>query len=103
MTLKLPQSLGAGFADAAGVAAMNREVLEEKAASLARAGRVLQEKLDDLAKRSDGSDQDQLIQSAADAAYALMVQRELCGLTIHAAVIDDFAIPKTVVARIGAR
>ena len=40
---------------------------------------------------------------AADAVYAFFIQRELCGLRRHDAVIRDLRIPREVLVRLGAR
>jgi hypothetical protein len=42
-----------------------------------------------------------LLDGAADLVWALMIQRELCGLRNWDAVVKDYAIPREVLNRIG--
>ena len=103
MSLKLPQSLGSSSASDRALDAFHHEVLAEKAVSLGRAGKNLAAKLLRLRGAAAGDDRSQLVQDAADAAYGYFVQRELCGLYSHQAIIDDYDISREVLARIGAR
>lgn len=44
-----------------------------------------------------------MTQAAADAAHHYFIQRELCGLTDHRMIVEDYAIPRSVIARVGVR
>ena len=82
--------------------AFHREVLAEKAAVLGRAGKALAAALNTL-RQGRGGARDDLVRIAADAAHAYFIQRELCGLYDHKVPIEDYEIPREVMARIGAR
>ena len=101
--MRLPQDLGSSFFPDRANDAFNHEVLAEKAASLGRAGKKLAAKLALLSEAAEGADRAPLIQAAADAAHSYFVQRELCGLYSHQGIIDDYGIPREVLARMGAR
>ena len=102
MSLRLPQELGSPFSADRVHDSINHEILAEKAAPLGRAGKRLAAKLAELSGASAGSDRDLLIREAADAAHSYMIQRELCGLLSQQSPFGDYAVPKEVVARIGA-
>jgi len=80
------------------------EILGEKAASLGRAGRAVEARIAEL-EAFEGRPEERLalVARAADAVYAYFVQRELCGLRRHDAVIREYRIPHEVLARLGAR
>ena len=102
--LRLPQSLSTQLSRDAGPSALEREILGEKAASLGRAGRLVETALGDLNNFCGASgERPRIVQRAADAVHAYFVQRELCGLPNHDAPIMDYAIPAEVLARVGAR
>jgi hypothetical protein len=84
--------------------ALGYEILAEKAASLGRAGRRAESSLAKL-RNHDGKGDERLalIRDAAEAVYAYFIQRELCGFRRHDDVIREFAIPKEVLARLGAK
>ncbi|MFK3891753.1 MULTISPECIES: DUF6665 family protein [Sphingomonas] len=103
MSFRLPQNLDTAFPSDRALDAFHSEVLAEKAASLGRAGKLLATRLTLLAEPVSGEDRDSLLQSAADAAHAYFIQRELCGLYNNQAIIEDYEIPKEVLARMGVR
>jgi hypothetical protein len=73
------------------------------ASALGRAGDRAAKALAKLGEAgSDHPDRAVLLKAAADAVYAFFVQRELCGMRRHDAVIRDLAIPGAVLARLGA-
>ena len=80
---------------------LDHEIAAEKAASLGRAGRRVEETLARL--REGAGDRNLLIREAADAVYAYFIQRELCGMRRHEAVIGFYDIPGAVLARLGAK
>ncbi len=99
----LPQNLSSGIIPDTGVSAFEREVAAEKAASLGRAGKKLERCLAALRSNEEPAQRDHLLHEAADAAHAYLIQRELCGLTDHRVIVEDYDIPREVVARVGAR
>jgi hypothetical protein len=84
--------------------AVDQEILAEKAISLGNAGRKVEKSLEKL-RAHVGKDEARaaLVRSAADAVYAYFVQRELCGLRRHDDIIRDYAIPREVLVRLGAK
>lgn len=76
-------------------AALDQEVLQEKADTLSRQTRKLEQAL----KRLNEAAQDQAEQRLAEAGEALWcvtIQRELCGLGDHKAFYDFMGVPKKV-------
>jgi hypothetical protein len=80
----------------------NQELMAERAASLGRAGRAVEEALARL-KDAGASERDALLKTAAGAVWTYFVQREACGLRDQKEVIAHYAIPRAVLARLGAR
>lgn len=92
--------------------ALGHEILAEKAAALGRAGAQAELCLVRLRAHGEAPTADsaghevqrkKLLKDAADAVYAWFIQRELCGLRRHDAVIRDLGIPREVLVRLGAR
>lgn len=92
--------------------ALGHEVLAEKAAALGRAGdkaalclaRLRAHVIDDSESAEEkAAARRLLVQAAADAVHAWFIQRELCGLRRHEAVIRDLGIPREVLVRLGAK
>ncbi len=80
------------------------EILGEKAASLGRAGEKVERSLAALrACEGPESERARLLRQATDAVHAYFIQRELCGLRRHDAVIREYAIPRAVLVRLGAK
>ena len=103
VSLRLPQNLGSSFPSDDALGAFHKEVLAERAASLGRAGKKLAAELANLRAEPSGLHKSGVVKAAADAAYHYFIQRELCGLFSHEAVIVDYDIPKEVLAQIGAK
>ena len=80
-----------------------REILSEKAASLGRAGKALEAALAKLRASEPGADRDALVQAAADAAHAYLIQREAAGIHGLGVPLEDFGVPGEVRVRIGVR
>lgn len=80
-----------------------REVLSEKAASLGRAGKALEAALMKLRECDGCEGREALVQAAADAAHAYIIQREAAGIHGLGAPLEDFGVPGEVRVRIGAR
>ena len=81
---------------------LDHEIMGEKAASLGRAGERVEQTLRRLAEGKADA-RERLLREAAQAVYAYFIQRELCGLRRHAEVIREYAIPREVLARLGAQ
>ena len=104
MSLRLPQNLSTELKIETGASVLDAEILAEKAAALGRAGRLFEQRLRALTAFAGADDERApLVQSAADALHGYLVQRELCGLIRHDDVIDHYAIPREVLARVGAK
>ncbi len=103
MNFRPPRTVSTQLINSSGTSALEREIIGEKAASLGRAGRLVQQTLKILHDLG-GQDVDRpaAVQSAADAVQSYFVQRELCGLINHDGPIEDYAIPPEVLARLGA-
>ena len=87
--------------------ATSAEIASEKAASLGRAGRRLEEALESLREPASGLDAETLhlerLDEAAEALYFYIVQREACGLLDAAEVIREYEVPRVVQLRMGLR
>lgn len=85
--------------------ALDLELAGEKADALGRAGRKAEAALATLAEaRAEGratAELHALRDVAADAVFALTVQRELCGLRSQTDMVRRYAIPRDVMARVG--
>jgi hypothetical protein len=103
MSVRLPEMFGVSAMGETGLSAVDQEILAEKAASLGNAGRKVEACLEKLASHRGDSARMALVRSAADAVYAYFVQRELCGFRRHDDVIRDYAIPRDVLVRLGAK
>ncbi|TPL64886.1 DUF6665 family protein [Mesorhizobium sp. B2-3-15] len=102
MSLRPPSHLAGTSAADAAFDALGHEILAEKAAALGRAGQRVEETLARL--RDNGNDElrPRLLKDAAVAVHAYFIQRELCGLRKHDAVIREYNIPRAVLVRLGA-
>ncbi len=81
------------------------EAASETAAALGRAGKRLEEALAAL-ERHDATpggnrDRAELVQEAADCAWALFIQRDLLGLKSDHHLAAAYAIPREVMVRVG--
>lgn len=84
--------------------ALQRELAGEGASALGRLGRAVEAALDRLRAHDGDADparREALLYECADAVWLYLVQREVCGLRGHAAVIEAYAIPREVLARVG--
>ena len=87
-----------------GVDVLDYELMAEKAASLGRAGYYAEQYLRRLSEyEGDAEDRARLLKETAEAVHAWFIQRELCGLRRHDSLIREYAIPKEVLARLGAK
>lgn len=103
MSLRPPNAFTQHISDSVD-SALNVEILEEKAASLGRAGKLVEKTLAALrACDAAGPSRQNHVRAAADAVYAYFIQRELCGLKDQDAAIKTYAIPAQVIAILGSR
>ncbi|TPM32881.1 DUF6665 family protein [Mesorhizobium sp. B2-3-4] len=102
MSLRPPSGLTGSSAAELAFDALGHEILAEKAAALGRAGQKVEETLARLAGNADEDLRPRLLKEAAMAVHAYFIQRELCGLRKHDAVIREYNIPKAVLVRLGA-
>jgi hypothetical protein len=103
MSLRPPSHLAGASAGVAAFDALGHEILAVKAAALGRAGQRVEETLARLRDNSDEQLRPGLLKDAAEAVHGYFIQRELCGLRKHDAVIREYSIPKAVLARLGAK
>jgi hypothetical protein len=82
--------------------ALNAEILGEKALALGRAGKRVEQTLAQLRESAD-KDRENARRAAAEAVYAYLIQRELCGLRDSEAVFRSYGVPRDVIAILGAR
>ena len=102
MTLRMPiNAPGAGRGDAA-FDMLQHELLAEKAASLGRAGAEVGRRIAAL-REVCPEERDAAVQHAADAVFAFVVQRDLCGLHVHEEALAALGVTREVMARVGAR
>jgi hypothetical protein len=94
------------------IAAIDHDLLQEKASALGRMGRRLEATLTALADFDAASPppppavaepyaREVLVAAAAEALWALVVQREACGFFNGRAVLDDYRVPADVHRRSG--
>lgn len=105
MSLRPPQYLtGHGKPDT-GLNVLDYELAQERAQTLGRVGDRVEDALARLrafdAQGGDGSGRAALVDEAADRVWALMVQRELCGLRHWEATVRAYGIPQEVLNRMG--
>ncbi|KUM24823.1 hypothetical protein AU467_28980 [Mesorhizobium loti] len=102
MSVRMPSNFGRGGAQETALDLLGHEILAEKAAALGRAGQRVEETLTKLRKNGEGGDRNRLLKEAAEAVHGYFIQRELCGLRKHDAVIREYNIPRAVLVRLGA-
>jgi hypothetical protein len=105
MTVRPPQTLRQPFSVESGFNVLEYELMAERANSLGRHGRKVESALRDLkacdAGRCGHGARENLLNRASDAVWALFVQREICGLRNSRDVVQRYAIPDEVLARLG--
>jgi hypothetical protein len=102
-SLRTPQSLAKRLGVETGDAVLRYELLQEQAASLGQSGRKVEKTLAALRDHPGGEGRAELVKAAADAVWGFLVQREIMGLRDRAAIVAEYAIPREVMNRIGAR
>ncbi|MDG4882216.1 DUF6665 family protein [Mesorhizobium sp. WSM4884] len=103
MSVRMPTNFGRSGAQDNALDLLDHEILAEKAAALGRAGQRVEETLAKLRENGEGMDRNRLLKEAAEAVHGYFIQRELCGLRKHDAVIREYDIPRAVLVRLGAR
>jgi hypothetical protein len=103
----MPQSFLRRLGVEPGDAVLNYEIMGEQAASLGRAGRKVELALAAL-KGADDEARPACLKAASDAVWAFLIQREILGLSRGGLrdrdrVVAEYAIPREVMARFGAR
>lgn len=101
MTLRDSLELIRAVRPEAGDAALEHEILAEKASSLGLAEKRVRKTLAALRSAEDAAYTEQLA-DARHAVWAYFVQRELCGFRKHQDVIRDLQIPREVLNGLGA-
>ena len=102
MSVRMPTNFGRSGAQDSALDLLGHEILAEKAAALGRAGQRVEQTLSKLREDGDGEHRNRLLKEAAAAVHAYFIQRELCGLRKHDAVIREYEIPRAVLVRLGA-
>ncbi|MDX8496004.1 hypothetical protein RFN29_31145 [Mesorhizobium sp. VK22B] len=103
MSVRMPTNFGRSGAQENALDLLGHEILAEKAAALGRAGQRVEETLTKLRENGEGGDRNRLLKEAAEAVHGYFIQRELCGLRKHDAVIREYNIPRAVLVRLGAK
>jgi hypothetical protein len=99
--IRPPQSLGNGASSGKPLSPLEYELMSERADSLGRTGLKAEAALARL-KEAGSNPSESLLQEAADCVYALIIQREICGLKNGREIIAHYGIPGTVLVRLGA-
>jgi hypothetical protein len=106
MSHDLPDRLALARRSGGALEAFEAEIVAEKASSLGHHGRQVEKAIAALrafdADSRDAGERTALIDRAAYAVWAFLVQRELCGLRDQKQVVKDYDVPNEVLARLGA-
>jgi hypothetical protein len=102
-SLRMPQSLTRRLRFETGEAVLRYELLQEQAAALGRTGEKMEAALAALRDHQGPDGRAERVRAAADAVWCFLVQREVMGLRDRAAVVAQYAIPREVMNRVGAR
>jgi uncharacterized protein DUF6665 len=97
-----PTEIGFSSRPESGASALERALKGESAANLGRLGRAVQAALVAL-RSAPAPERESLEYACAEAVWQYFVQREVCGLVRHDAVIEAYAIPAPVLAKVGVR
>jgi hypothetical protein len=104
MAVRPPQSFSSQPRFETGASILDYELQEERAHALGRAGRSVEAALarlhDPEAVAAEG--RETLLKAAAHEVWKFFIQREACGLRDHKPMIAHYAIPRAVLARLGA-
>lgn len=104
MSYRLPRNFASQHREA-NVEALNYELLQESAETLARVYRGLERALEALAAHDAGArdpaERDALVAAAGEALWYYVVQREVMGLLGTEQVLRDLGVPREVRLRMG--
>jgi hypothetical protein len=105
MTFRPPQSLRRFDLTGNGVNVLEYELMAERADALGRNGLKVEKAMAALnaydGNRHPPSERERLLDEAADAVWAFLIQRETCGLRDSRDAVRRYGIPKEVMARVG--
>ena len=102
MKIKLPETLASRLEARSGLRALEVEILQEKAATLGRLGRALEDALEELRLADRGSPtRSALVDEAARVLWEFVVHREACRMSTSDA-LEVYKVPGEVRARMGA-
>lgn len=105
MSVRPPQSFRQSFSAEGGLNVLEYELMSERASSLGRNGLKVESALAALkawnTERQSAEQREMLVNEASDAVWALFVQREICGMRNNKDIIQRYAIPGEVLARVG--
>ncbi|ACP27311.1 hypothetical protein NGR_c35890 [Sinorhizobium fredii NGR234] len=104
MTFRPPQSLSR-FDTGSGVNVLEYELMAERADALGRHGLKVEKAIAALngfdRERNRPEERQRLLDDAADAVWAFLIQREICGLRDSRDAVRRYGIPNEVMARLG--
>jgi hypothetical protein len=103
-SLRSPQNLSPRLALETGDGVLGYQIQAEKAESLGRAGRRVEETLTALRRHDFGGgegEREPLVRAAVQATWGYFVQREACGVTDQGPAIELYGIPGEVLRRLG--
>ncbi|OHV73365.1 DUF6665 family protein [Ensifer sp. LCM 4579] len=105
MTVRPPQSLTPHGATGSGLNVLEYELMAERADALGRHGLKVEKAIAALNGFDAGTqplqERHRLLDEAADAVWAFLIQREICGLRDSRDAVRRYGIPKEVMARLG--
>lgn len=105
MTVRPPKSLSPPYSASGALSALEYELLSERADALGRHGLKVEKAIAALQalERNETTPQqrENLLDDAADAVWAFLIQREICGLRDSRDAVRRYGLPKEVMARLG--
>ncbi len=102
MSVRLPRFLSSFDRAESGFYGFESEVANEKAIALGLAGTKVSTAIAALKGAIDPDEQEAALGAAAVAVQHFLIQREACGLRDPRGVVEDYDIPRQVMARLGA-
>ncbi|MGG6896994.1 DUF6665 family protein [Rhizobium sp. BR 315] len=106
MTVRPPRDFNPSVVTETGLGILEYEMMSERASTLGHHGLKVEAALaalrDGEAKGRKGVEHERLVDTAAEAVWAMFIHREICGLRNGRDVIQRYDIPNKVLARLGA-
>ena len=102
MSLRPPRLISIRNGSDSGFSGFEREVANEKAIALGIAGAKVSRALAALNSAVGPDERETALNAAAEAVQYFLIQREACGLRDPRGVVEDYDIPRQVMARLGA-